>query len=71
MTEKNPNILDSADMICWVGRAGNFNKEGKQYTVTYKNNDKAGTAQIIIKGIGNYTGTITSEFEIFDPEENK
>lgn len=71
LTEKNPNILDSADMICWVGRAGNFNKEGKQYTVTYKNNDKAGTAQIIIKGIGNYTGTITSEFEIFDPEENK
>ena len=194
LTEKNPNILDSADMICWVGRAGNFNKEGKtsvsdktisamvdknmnfytnggfridytevvqeqngddgcgyrtaeadflygfsafgleetytdhykitynkendgkihleeeleegaitvwnshslalvddqpvepkvtvyygimpleegkQYTVTYKNNDKAGTSQIIIKGIGNYTGTITSEFEIFDPEENK
>ena len=26
---------------------------------------------IIIKGIGNYIGTITSEFEIFDPEENK
>lgn len=38
--------------------------EGKDYTLSYKNNTKPGTAQIIIKGKGNYVKTITMEFEI-------
>ncbi len=38
--------------------------EGRDYTVTYKNNVKPGTATVIIKGIGNYTGTVTKTFKI-------
>lgn len=34
------------------------------YTVTYKNNKKAGTATIIIRGKGNYDSIETVEFEI-------
>ena len=34
------------------------------YTITYKNNINIGTGQVIITGIGNYTGTITKEFTI-------
>lgn len=36
------------------------------YTVTYKNNINAGgeTATVIIKGIGEYQGTVTKEFSI-------
>lgn len=36
----------------------------KDYTVTYKNNVKAGQAEIIIKGKGNYTETINGNFTI-------
>lgn len=36
----------------------------EDYTVTYFNNTSIGTAQIIIKGIGNYTGTKTITFKI-------
>ena len=36
------------------------------YTVSYENNINAGDAKAIITGIGNYTGTLTLEFEI-DP----
>ena len=32
-------------------------KAGKDYTVTYKNNKKPGTATAVIKGKGNFTGT--------------
>lgn len=34
------------------------------YTVTYQNNINAGNASIVISGIGNYVGVITSEFTI-------
>ena len=36
----------------------------RDYTVTYANNVKIGTAKITIKGIGNYTGTVTKTFKI-------
>ena len=36
----------------------------KHYTVEYKNNVKAGTATVIIKGIGLYEGEITKTFTI-------
>lgn len=39
-------------------------KEGKDYKVTYQNNDKAGTASIIFTGIGAYTGTVKKTFKI-------
>ena len=34
------------------------------YTVSYKNNRSAGTATITVKGIGDYTGTVTKQFTI-------
>ena len=39
-------------------------KAGRDYTVTYKNNKKKGTAKIIVKGKGNFKGTKTIKFKI-------
>ncbi|MBQ7184851.1 MAG: leucine-rich repeat protein [Clostridia bacterium] len=39
-------------------------KSGTDYTLTYKNNVKAGTATVTIKGKGNFTGTLTKIFTI-------
>ena len=39
---------------------------GRDYTVTYTNNVNIGTATVIIKGIGNYTGEIRITFVIID-----
>ena len=36
----------------------------RDYTVIYKNNINVGVAEIIINGIGNYTGSINLQFEI-------
>ena len=36
----------------------------RDYTVTYANNVNVGTAEMTIKGIGNYTGTVTKSFKI-------
>lgn len=38
--------------------------ENKDYTVSYSNNKRAGTASVKISGIGNYSGSLTTEFEI-------
>ncbi len=38
--------------------------EGEDYTVTYSNNTKVGTAAVTITGIGNYHGTLTKTFNI-------
>ncbi|MDE7258604.1 MAG: glycoside hydrolase family 26 protein, partial [Lachnospiraceae bacterium] len=40
----------------------------KDYTVSYKNNTKAGEADVIIKGKGNYNETITGHFRILEKE---
>ena len=37
---------------------------GTDYTVSYKSNTNAGTASVIITGIGSYTGSVTKEFTI-------
>ena len=39
-------------------------KKGTDYTVSYKDNINAGTAKVIIKGKGKYTGTVTKTFTI-------
>lgn len=39
-------------------------KNGTDYTVSYSNNKKIGTAKVTIKGIGNYEGTRTASFKI-------
>ncbi len=51
-TEKKP------DVFC------NGLAEGRDYTVTYTNNINAGTGKAIIKGKGNYTGTVERSFTI-------
>ena len=38
--------------------------KGTDYTLSYKNNTAAGTATVTVTGKGNYTGTVTKEFEI-------
>lgn len=43
---------------------GQILENGKDYTVTYTGNKKPGMATVKIKGKGNYTGTITRQFEI-------
>ena len=39
-------------------------KAGTDYTVTYKNNTKAGTATVTLTGTGNYTGSVSKTFKI-------
>ncbi|MBQ8967808.1 leucine-rich repeat protein [Ruminococcus sp.] len=38
--------------------------DGKDYEVSYTDNTEVGTAKAVIKGIGNYKGEITKEFDI-------
>lgn len=42
--------------------------EGKDFTVLYRNNEDIGTGIICIHGIGNYSGNLEKEFQIY-PEE--
>lgn len=39
-------------------------KKGRDYTVSYKNNTRPGTASLYVQGIGNYTGRIHCTFRI-------
>ena len=39
-------------------------REKTEYTISYKNNTNAGTAQLIVTGKGNYKGKCTAEFTI-------
>ena len=39
-------------------------KKGTDYTVSYKNNKKAGTAKVIVKGTGSYKGSLSKTFKI-------
>jgi len=39
-------------------------KAGVDYKVSYDNNQNAGQASVTVKGIGNYTGTVTKKFTI-------
>ncbi len=49
-----PTVLDGTKILV----------KGKDYTLTYKNNTKVGTATITVKGKGNYTDTVSVSFEI-------
>lgn len=69
-TEKRPSVSISAPNDDPIIEAVTL-VEGKDFTVEYKNNTEIGTATVIIKGIGNYTGEVTKSFEITKaPEEN-
>lgn len=43
---------------------GNTLTEGVDYTVTYSNNTKAGTATMLIKGINQYSGSVKKKFKV-------
>lgn len=48
-----------------VSRAdNNILEENKDYTVTYRNNVKTGTATVLYQGMGSYTGTIKKTYRI-------
>lgn len=47
---------------------GNDILKGKDYTVTYANNKKAGVAKVTFKGIGRFTGSVTKTFKIVGNE---
>lgn len=51
-----------------VTNNGKTLKEGVDYTVDYTDNIDVGTATVTITGIGNYTGTVTKNFEITPAE---
>ena len=46
-----------------IGRDLRINDE---YTLTYTNNDRVGTAQVMITGVGNYSGAISLPFTIVE-----
>lgn len=46
-------------------------KENRDYTLTYVNNVNVGKAIIIIKGIGDYEGTVEKSFNIKSIKDNK
>ena len=43
---------------------GKVLKKGRDYTLSYKNNIKLGTATVTVSGKGNYTGSVTKKFNI-------
>ena len=43
-------------------------EEGKDYTVSYSDNVNIGTANVLIEGKGNYTGSISASFSIVAPK---
>ena len=47
-----------------ITMSGKTLKRGKDYTVSYRNNVKPGKAYLLVKGIGNYTGTKTASFTL-------
>ena len=51
--------------------AGNVLKEGRDYTLTYVDNQQPGLGTVIITGKGNYTGTLELTFPVVDPAESE
>ena len=49
---------------CTVNYLGTELKENKDYKLSYQNNTKAGTATVVITGMGAYTGTAKKTFKI-------
>ncbi|MDD3414612.1 MAG: InlB B-repeat-containing protein [Lachnospiraceae bacterium] len=49
---------------------GDLLEKGTDFEIVkYINNKKVGTGKVVIKGIGNYTGTRTVKFQIIKPEQ--
>ena len=61
-TEKKPAVT--------VSDGETILTEGTDYTVAYENNTNAGTASVVVTGIGTYTGTVTKAFTIEKAEQS-
>lgn len=57
--------------VITVTKDGKILENGKDYTVTYYDNDRVGTAYATVEGIGNYCGSINLEYEIYKNEDKK
>ena len=55
--------IEPKPAVTWGGKTL---KEGTDYTLSYKDNNKGGTATITITGIGNFKGEKSVTFEIVD-----
>ncbi len=56
------------EVVVQVKSANYTLKEGTDYTVSYKNNTKIGTATVTVTGKGNWTGTKELTFNIVPPK---
>ena len=45
-------------------------QENEDYTITYSDNIKVGTATVMITGMGRYTGTVSVSFTILQVKKN-
>ena len=52
------------DITVYDANRAKYLRRDRDYTLSFKNNVKVGTASIVIKGKGNYTGTINRTFRI-------
>ncbi len=57
-------ITTAAGLPLTISHAGEVLEEGKDYTLSYETNIEAGTAKVIINGLGNYIGEIQKNFQI-------
>lgn len=62
--EEYQYIGSAVEPVVTVTYSGAALVKGTDYTVTYNNNEQAGTATIIITGIGKYTGSVNRTFKI-------
>lgn len=64
----NPVELDETELVVTV-KAGTLTKD-VDYVVSYKDNTEAGTATVIVTGIGDYAGTKKAFFKIVDKRDS-
>lgn len=73
INQNNTKIIGIKDKI-YTGKTisqnvkAELNGKNITYTVSYKNNKNIGKGTVIIKGTGNYVGTITKTFKILPPK---
>lgn len=57
--------------VITVTKDGKILENGKDYVVTYSDNNSVGTAFAVVEGIGNYCGDVNLEYEIYKNEDKK
>ncbi|MCQ2515218.1 MAG: hypothetical protein MJ089_09075, partial [Ruminococcus sp.] len=53
-----------------ISYKGKLLNEGKDYIVDYKQNSSPGLASAVIRGKGNFTGSVNYEFRITESPQN-